>query len=317
MAQPTVTDVRPVNPVLTDLSIGFKNEAFFWDQIAPVKEVREASGTYFIYTRDFWMRRGAGADGALRAAEGAYTRVGYGVSTDTYTSAEIGFEKLLGEVTRAKSQTPEDLQRTDIEFLTNLIQLELEKRVAAEAFVSGKWGTDRTLSGTDQWSDFSNSDPIADVQTAANAIRRNTGAMTLEGFIGIAAWQKLAEHPLVLDKYKHTQRGVMTPELVAPVLNLSRLVVGAAAENTAAEGQTYVGADIWTDNLLVKAAATPGLKSPLGAATLIWNERGNVPWAVEDYDWRPNRSTVSRVFTHQVPKITSSQHGYLLLDIAA
>ncbi len=172
MAQPTRSDVRPVDPVLTNLSFGFKNEKFFWEVVAPPVEVGEQSGTYFSFDRDYWLRRQLGAD---RAAGTPYLRVGYGVSTATYKALERGFERPLDDKIRAASQTPEDLQVVDTEFLTQLIQLELEKDVAAAVFATGKWGTDKTLSGTNQWSDPAISDPVTDVQLARNTVKQNTG----------------------------------------------------------------------------------------------------------------------------------------------
>lgn len=314
MALPTLNDVRAVDPVLTDMSIGLKNNAFWWDQIAPVKEVSEQSGTFYIYTRDYWMRRW---EGALRAPEGESTRIRYGVSTDTYTALERSLEKVLGRVTRAASQTPEDLQNQDTAFLTNAIQLELEKLAAAAFFVTGVWGTSTTLSGGNQWSDYANSDPIANADTAMNTVRRATGGKPNSMFVGVTAWQKLREHPLILDKYKHSQVGIMTPQLVAAVLEVDELLVGESAENTALPGGTYTGADIWTDNALFLRKGQPTTGTPNGATTFVWNEAGNVPWAVESYDERKIVSTVTRVFTHVVPKVTSAQSGYMYLDAVA
>lgn len=313
-ALPTANDVRPVDPVLTNLSIGFKNDRFLWDQIAPSSEVALRAGTFFLYDRAYWMRR---HEGAKRAEDGRYTRVGYGVSTDTYETIERGFEKLLDDPTEASSQTPDDLQRKDVEFLTNLIQLELEKDVAAGCFVTGVWGTSTTLSGTDQWSDYDSSDPITDANTAIRAIMRNTGTKPNMLFIGASSWDKLREHPLLLDKYKHTQVGVMTEALVAGALGIDELVVGDSVENTAGENVTYSGGDIWTDNALFAVKNAPGLSIAAGALTFIWNEAGNVPWAVQNYRSEEVRGNVTRVFTHYVPKIVSSQHGYIYLDTVA
>ena len=313
-AQPALDDVRPVDPVLTNLSIGFKNEKFVWDKIAPPAEVDQMSGTFFLYTRDFWMRRQQGLE---RAPEGEYLRVGYGVSTATYKTAEYGAEKLLGDTVRAGSQTPEDLQEVDVAFLTNLIQMELEKLVAADCFVTGVWGTSTTLTGTNQWSDYDGSDPIANADTAIRTIHRNTGAKPNLLVVGRLAWQNLKEHPLVIDKYKYTQPGVMTEELVAKVLGVDELVVGDSVENTAAEGATYVGADIWTDNALFVVKKSQGLQVPAGAFTFMWNEKGNVPWAIETYREDKRRGDVTRVFTHADPRIVSAQHGYLFLDTTA
>ncbi len=314
MAQPTVKNVRPIDPVLTNLSIGFKNERFLWDKLAPAIEVSEKSGTYFNYTRDFWFRR---QEGAERAAEGPYQRVGFGVGTSTYSTIEYGFEKLLGDVVIASSQTPDSLEQLSIAFLTNLIQLELEKLVSAATFVSGKWGTDKTLTGTGQWSDFANSDPIADFDLALRTVRRNTGAKPNTVFMGLLGWEKLKEHPLILDKYKHVQTAILTEELVAAALGISELIVGDSVENTAAEGASYVGADIWTDNAVILVRNNPGLFVANGASTFVWNERDNVPWAAENYREEKNRSEVHRVFSHYDPQIVSKEHGYMLLDLVA
>jgi len=313
-AQPAVSDVRPINPVSSALSIGFKNDRFLWDMIAPVAEVAEKSATYFSYDRDFWMRQ---LEGAERAATGPYTRVGYGVSTATYNCLERGFEKALGDVVEAASQTPESLEVLDLAFLTNLIQLELDIEAAAAFFVTGKWGTSTTLSGGNQWSDFANSDPIADADTARRTVKRNTGSWPNSAFIGLLGWEKLKEHPLILDKYKHTQIGVMTPELVAAVLEIPELIVGDSIKNTANEGATYVGADIWTDNIIWVVRNDPGLSVPNGAYTFMWNERGNIPWAVDSYREEGIRSTINRVFTHWDMKVVSAQHGYMHLDLVA
>lgn len=311
MAQPTSRDVRPVDPVLSNLSIGFKNDRFLWDKIAPPSRQNQKSATYPVYTRDFWMRR---QRGALRAPDGEYLRVGYGVTTQTYNALERGFEKAVDDVTKAANQFADDMEAMATAFVTNLIQLELEKDGAAAVFVSGKWGTDKTLAGVNKWSDYALSDPIADIDLARRTIKRNTGAAPNSLFVGLLGWENLKEHPLILDKYKYTQKGVMTPDLVAAVLDVAELVVGDSVENTAAEGATYAGADIWTDNALLLVRNNPGLMVANGAYTFMWDERGNIPWAVERYRDEKVRSDVIRAFTHYDPKVVSAQHGYLLLD---
>lgn len=314
MALPTSNDVRLVDPVLTNLSIGFKNERFLWPMIAPVSEQEQASGTVPIYTRDYWFRR---QTGARRAAAGPYTRTGWGISSTTYDAIERGFERPLDDPTRAKSQLPEDMQITDVRFLTNLMELEMEKDVAAAAFITGVWGTSTTLSGGDQWSDYANSDPIANADTAIRTIKRNTGARVNTMFVGLLGWEKLKEHPLILDKYKHTQKAIMTEAMVADVLGVGELIVGDSVENSAAEGQDFTGADIWTDNALFLVRNAPQLGVANGAYTFVWNEKGNVPWAIETYRDETVRSEVTRIFTHYDIKIVSSQHGYIYLDSVA
>ena len=317
-ALPTQSDVRPIDPVLTNLSIGFKNPNFIWDLLAPVVPSDQKSGTYFVWTRDFWFRTFGEAGGAKRAPEGNYKRVAYGVTTETFDTDEYGFEKVTGDPVVASSQTPESLIGQDIKFLTNLLEMELELLIAGELFKTGIWGTSNTLSGTSQWSDFANSDPIGDFDTAKGTVRKNTGTVPDRAIMGIETWNDLKEHPLITDKYKHTQSGIMTQELVAAALGIKEIVVGETAKNTAKEGATYVGADVWTDScLLIPAIDAPALETPAAGYTFMWDEIGNIPWAVQEYRDEAVRATVSRVLTHAVPKVTSSQSGYIFLDTAA
>jgi len=315
MPLPTANDVRPVNPVMTNLSLGFKNPTYYWDKVAPPVEVTEQSGTYFTYTRDFWFRRQLGGK---RAPTGAYQRTDFGVTSSTYAAIERGFEEPVSDVIKGASQTPESLDVLAVQHLTELMQLELELDSAADFFVTGQWGTSTTLAGGDQWSDLANSDPIANFDTAIRTIRRNTGAEPNFSALGALPWEVLKEHPLLLDKYKHTQTGILTEDLVAAALGINEIAVCKSIKNTAAEGATFVGADIWTDNaLILMKTPTPGLMVPNGAYTFIWNEKGNFPWAMQNYFEDNTRSMIHRVFTHYDEQIVAAQYGFLFIDTNA
>jgi len=317
-ALPTQNDLRPVDPVLTDLSISYKNPEFIWDLVAPVVPTDEKSGTFFKWTRDYWFRSMGEAQGSKRAPGGNYTRVAYGVSTDTYETDEYGYEKPTDDPTKASSQAPGNLDSADVAFLTNLLEMDLEVDVAAAFFTSGVWGTDNTLSGTSQWSDYANSDPIGDFKTARSTVRKATGQKPGRAIMGVETWNDLAEHPLILDKYKHTQSGIMTTALVAAALEVDEIVVGETVKNTAKEGLTYVGADVWGDNcLLIPAVNAPALETPAAGYTFMWDEVGNVPWAIQNYRDEEIRSDVTRILTHKTHKVTSSVSGYMFIDTSA
>ena len=309
MPQPTISDVRPVNPVLTNLSIAGRNKNFLAEKIAPFSVQPQKSGTYFIYTPSYWMRV---PTGSVRPSDGPYTQLGYGVTTDTFSTVEHGYEKLLPDPVRNASQTPEDLQMKDVQFLTNALQLDLEKSVADKLFTSSVWGAgDVTLSGTNQWDDYANSDPIKDAKTARLAIHQLVGEFPNTMFIGISSWQKLIEHPLLLDKYKYTQKGILTEDLVAAVFGVNEVVVGDTSYNSAAEGQTAVGANIWGPNALFLCRNTPSLGVANGAYTFIWDEIGNNPWAIQDYREEKLRGTMTRIMTHWDIEVVSSSFGYM------
>ena len=310
MPQPTIVDVRPVNPVLTNMSIAGRNKNFLAEKIAPFSVQPQKSGTYFTYTPSYWMRV---PTGSVRASDAPYTQLGYGVANSTYSTVEHGYEKLLPDPVRNASQTPEDLQMKDVQFLTNALQLDLEKSVADKLFTSSVWGAgDVTLSGAQQWDDYANSDPIKDAKTARLAIHQLVGEFPNTMFIGISSWQKLIEHPLLLEKYKYTQKGILTEDLVAAVFGVEEVVVGDTSYNSAAEGQTAVGANIWGNNALFLCRNTPTLGVANGAYTFIWDEIGNNPWAIQDYREEKLRGTMTRILTHWDIEVVSSSFGYML-----
>lgn len=301
---------------MTDLSIGYRNRNMMGQQIAPLIRRDQQSGLFFKWTKDFWFRR---VPNAMRAPEGAYTRVGYGVENDTYFTPEKGFEKPTGRVIVNASQTPESLPQQDIRFITALMELEIEKSIEETVWSAASvWDNEPDLSGGTQWSETT-STPIVNAQTAIRTVRRNTGEKPDTLALGSEAWDDLKEHADLTEKYKYTQPrgGVLSEDLVAQAMGVDRIIVGESVENTAEEGQTFVGADIWDDRALFFVhQPAPALMTPAAAYTMVWDEVGAFPWAVEQYYDQKIRSDVSRIFCHFVPKVTSAASGYRYDDVS-
>ena len=123
MARPTINDVVPVDEVMTNLSIGYRNKEYFWDKIAPSVSMAKRSGTYFVWPRDYWFRSEPGAD---RAPATGYTRLSVGLDTDTYQTSEKGYEELVDDSIVKASDTPESLDMNATQHLTEQMQLFLE-----------------------------------------------------------------------------------------------------------------------------------------------------------------------------------------------
>jgi len=314
MPLPTQNDVRPIDPVMTNLSVGFKNEAYFWDKLAPTVEVSQKSGTFFKWTKDYWLRR---EEGSSRAPGGPYTRVQHGVTTDTYDTQEEGFEEVVDDSIRKASQTPEGLDVQAVRHLTTQMELFLEKAVATELWKTGVWGTDKTLAGNNQWSN-SDSNPITEIDSAIRIVKRNTGSKPDVLYVSGVVWDYLKEHTKIIEKYKYSQKAILTEELVAAALGLKKIYVMDSVENTAKEGLTYSGSDIWGKHaLLTKETRQPALNAPSGAYTFMWSDDGNTPWAMENYRDEPIRSDVHRIRTHLDIKVCASDWGYFFNNAVA
>lgn len=135
------------------------------------------------------------------------------------------------------------------EYLTNLVQLSREARVAGLVFNTASYpaGQVSTLSGTSQWSDVANSDPVAAIGDALDVpvMRPNIAA------IGQQAWTKLRRHPKLVQAVKNTNQGagMISRQEFADFFELQALYVGASFVNSAKKGQTASLARVWGKHL--------------------------------------------------------------------
>lgn len=325
MVQPAIRDTRFVDPMLSRLSIGFKNPKFHWDSIAPVVSTQQKSGIYPVYSSDYWFRL---IDGANHAEGALYARGGYGITSGSYECFEIGVEKLLPDSVSAASQLPEALEVTDVAWLTNQIQLQLEVNAANKLFKAGVWGTDRTGHASSkaspnfiQWSDYANSDPIQDIRTGISKVHQVTGARPEHGYTNYGVMESLLDHPLLHSLYKRNSDGPLTTMDVARALNLTDVGVADSIYDTGVEGSdnnddtspsaTFTNRSyVFGNHFLVLLKNTPQLGVVNGAYTYIFDEAGNVPWAMQLYRDDARRSDVRRVFTWPQPVVVSPHHGY-------
>ena len=317
MTQPAFGEVRPaeINPVLSGLSIGFKNPRFYWDLLAPYQSVDQQSGTYFKYDREYWFRHQSGGD---RAPASPYTRVGYGLSVASYACYEIGYEKALDEVIRAASLYPMDLVTSDISFLTNQIQMEIERRAVDALFnKDGVWSVDKVKAADVRWDDAA-VNPIKDIREGSNRIKRTTGARPNTLFMGSDVWDALQMNPTLVGMYHYNTAGLITMAQLQEAFDIPNIYVGDNSYTTGEEGQddddtNYT--DFYKSHALLLCREVPGLSVANGATSFIWDEAGNVPWAAQDYFENNIRSIINRVFSHFDFKVVSDSHGYRFKNI--
>lgn len=315
MTQPTLSAVRLIDPVLTQLAVSYRDNRFYWDTLAPVVRSEQRTGQYTIYDKEYWFARPEGGD---RGPLAPYTRLGWGVSSASYECHEIGWEEQLSQVVAAASQLPEALLQTNIAHLANMIQLELEHRVAEASFnaATSVFGTNTAnLGNSDKW-DVATSDPVGKVKEVSRSIHQATGASVHTMVINPQTWDELSEHPTLINKFKYTSTSILGTSEVAQALGVPRIVVadtlrvnatlGSPADSVTAPATTY----LYGKRAMFLASGNGGQVNPF--STFMWDERGNIPWAVDSYEEPQTRSSVQRVFTHLDVKLVSQAHTYLL-----
>ncbi len=312
MAQPTDRSVH-IDNALSNLAIGYKNEAYIADTIFSVVPVEKQSDKYFIFTKEFWFRnhverRGPGAN---------YAEGGFEVSNDEYGCVNKGLSfPIPWEVTQ-NADAAINMERDGADWLGEQFMIDREIALKDKIMDASAWGSDTTKSSTGQWSDYENSDPISDIQTGIETIQKAIGRVPNVALMGVEVWNKLRRHPDLLDMYKYTQSGKLNEAQVAQAIDVDRLAIGKAIYESAAEGQSFSGAYIWDKNMiLMYVSPNPGIRVPSAGYTFLWKQQGFTV-AIENYNNRLRRRAMLLGDSAFDQKITASDCGYEIINAVA
>lgn len=275
MPNPTRRQVH-IDAALTNLSVAYiqSADAFIADKVFPIVPVQKQSDRYFVYSKEDWFRDEAKERaGAVESAGG-----GYDVdNTPSYFCSRYAYHKDVTEEDRANSDTPLNPDQDATDFVTQKLLLKREVLWATKFFTSGVWSTEYqgvasapTAGQVLKWTDAS-SDPMTNISNAATAMAEATGYKPNVLVLGSWVYVALKNHPLVLDRIKYTQKGVVTPELLAALFDVDKVLVASAVKNSSEKGATPSYSFILGKNaLLAYATPRPALKAPSAGYIFAW-----------------------------------------------
>lgn len=270
MPQPAVSDVH-VNAPLTNISVAYLQslEGFVADKVFPAVPVQKKSDVYFTYPKAQWFRTDAKERGPSTESAGS----GYEVSTDDYGCRRYALHKDVDDEVRANSDIPLNADRDATEFVSRSLVLRRELLWQANYFTTGLWtgsstGTD-IVPGT-KWNNAAGT-PITDIRTQIKAMHTKTGFKANTLTLSADVWSALQDSADFLARIATTRDKIVTRELLAAVLEIDRVLVADAVQNTAKEGATAVMADVFTDDaLLTFSAPRPAIMAPSAGYTFNW-----------------------------------------------
>lgn len=252
---PDVANVHK-DQVLTNISVMYRNAAYVGTQLMPIVPVKKKSDIYYVYDSKADRFR---IPQILRAPRSDSRTVDWKVTDDSYKCDEHALNSLIDDIERDNADKPLNLEVDTVEFLTDIIQLGLEMRIkdkletlAANSLGSKTW---------DIYKDANKSDPIGDIETGKAAIHAVIFKEPNVLLLGKAVYDKLKHHPDILDRIKYVQKGVITPELMASVFEIEKVIVGKAGYNAAKEGKAESLSYLWGKNaILAYVEPRPGIK---------------------------------------------------------
>jgi hypothetical protein len=200
----------------------------------------------------------------------------YGLD-DIVPNDEIDAWQSMPKPARGGPPSPLDVSTM---LLAKLIGLDREVRVAGKVFNSANYaGGTTTLSGTSQWSDFANSNPLSALMNALDIPLYRPNVVVL----GQATFTSLRQHPKVVQAVFGTAQtgGVVTREQLANVLEVKSILVGAGFVNTARKGQAANNQRVWGKHaaLLYIDPEASQSQQPSWGFTAAWGDKvaGDMP----------------------------------------
>lgn len=256
-----------INRPLTNISIMFRQraEAYVSWRVFPTVPVVKQSDNYFEFDRADFLRDMAQPRGSSQESAGS----GYNVSNSTYTCKVWAFHKDVDDQVRANTDSPLQADRNATEFVTQVLLTRMEQQWADTYFKTTVWDTDATPSPT--WDDVT-STPIKDVKKGIKTILQNTGWKPNVLTIGYNVAEQLSEHPTIIDRIKYTSQDVVTPQLLAKLFDVDKVLVAEAVKNSAVAGATASYAFIHGKHaLLCYANPSPALEAPSAGYMFEWS----------------------------------------------
>lgn len=239
----------PVNPELAAIAIGYKNREI--DLIADLVLPRIQVAKKFAYTK-YTIQDAFTVPATRVGRKSDPTMVDFGGTLVNAECVDWGLDDLIpnDEIEAFNAQISFGFALTSplaksVSLLTGLILLDREIRVANLVTTLGTYlaAQRATLSGTSQWSDFANSNPLDALLTALDVpvMRPNTIVM------GQAVWTKLRQHPRLIQAANASAQtgGAITRQDLADLLEVKSVLIGSGFANTAARGQTPTFSRVW------------------------------------------------------------------------
>lgn len=232
----------PINPTLTAIALAYKNPdiALIGDQVLPLTPTaQEFKWLKYDLAQGYTVPD-------LKVGRKSYpTEVEFTATEQIDKVVDYGVDDFIPNEDLEADNQGVDPRGTAVMYQTGLVALAREIRVAGLVFNTNSYvaANKATLSGTSQWSDTANSDPVAAISDALDVpIYRPNIAV-----FGQAAWTKTRRHPKLVQAIKGTAQGagMVSRQEFADFFELADVYVGAGFVNTAKKGQAVSTSRVW------------------------------------------------------------------------
>lgn len=226
-----------IDPVLTNLAVGYKQAEFVGEKIMPV-----------VFTDKEGLQvptfgKGSFVEYDTERAVGAASNV---ITLDVPNYLPVVLEEhdlAAGVDYREEAESLFDEQAKATRRVTSGVQLrqEIETATLLQSKAAYESGHYKDLSAATKWS-VDTADPVKDVADAKEVVRAACGVRPNVLVLGAAVAHKLAYHPALQNVLGSNERKLITPELMKIIFDVDEVIIGNAVATPAPNKQTK---DVW------------------------------------------------------------------------
>jgi hypothetical protein len=184
---------------LTNYSIVYRNQEFVGGRLFPDFPVSKQNNRYPI----FGFERFKAYNTERAPGSEANEMPAWRMSNDEYYCDGKAQKQLIADELRAQWELSVGPEVYTTETLADIIDKQREIQIY-NLIMNSTVIPNSTLSGTGQWSDFQNSDPVAAVTGQRSAILLACTKEPNTLLVGYQVWLQLIQHPIILDRFKST-----------------------------------------------------------------------------------------------------------------
>lgn len=322
------------DPILTNFSVGYKDQALYGERIFPVTPVNTPSGRYRVFDRSNWLifesRRSPGT--VANEIQGGKW------SEDTFSTEEQSLQVpifdeerqtlnsqggLANAVFGGALQLNPELDATALATRGLLLAHELKVANLVRDTSQYPVANTVTLAGAQQWNDYTNgtsstSNPVADIMTGMRAVYAATGRYPNTMVVPALGMSYVENHPRIVDRFKNFTLSIADAfqrltGFTGSILAVDSMYNTANNIDATPSVASFWGKDVW----LGIVDEQPAINQFTFGKTFAQVYPDGTTRPTDRWREEPRKADVVRVSYKYDLKVVSSGAGYLIKNAFA
>jgi len=307
---PDTTAVH-TDAALTNFAVSYPTATLIAPRLLPAVPVQHRSDVYYVVDA---ARERERLHNDLREPGDEAHEIDWTASTSPYLCEGHALKSLVADEDVANADEVLRAYLNQTEFLMQAILINQEH--AAATLLAA--GVTNTSDPTNEWDDYTDGDPFADMTIAINSVEDNTGhtpnVIAMDGKV----WRAVKNHPDIIDRIKYTGTNTdpadVSPRAFAELFDLEEVIVGSVLYNSSIKGQAASMSRVWGSDVYVAyRAPNLGPKVDTLGVRFVWSPvSAKNGWLVRKWRSDERRGHVIEVSGYYDPVVIDANCAYRL-----